>query len=65
MTTRAKKSIKTKRGFVVTDPRSPLLSAAEHGVLMARLGRVLDGGASVEARRAYAAEEMRLATERR
>ena len=52
-------SITTKAGYVVTDPRSPLLTAAAHGTLMARLGRRLDGGASYEARRAYAQEQDR------
>ena len=60
-TTQTRKSITTKKGYVVTDPRSPLLTAAEHGTLMARLGRTLDGGATPAAYAAYAAEEMRLA----
>ena len=61
MKTTTTKSITTKTGYVVTDPRSPLLTAAEYGTLMARLGRSLDGGATPEAYRAYAAEEMRIA----
>ena len=62
MTTKTKTpSITTKAGYVVTNPRSPLLTASEHGTLMARLERPLDAGATSQARAAYSAEEMRLA----
>ena len=33
--TKTPRSITTKSGYVVTDPHSPLLTAAEHGTLMA------------------------------
>ena len=55
------RSITTKKGYVVTDPNSLLLTASEYGTLMARLERPLDSGATSQARAAYAAEEMRLA----